>query len=83
MKNLGTFLAPTSVMFPTQVATERNITDVHCRIDPLCIGLWLCCCHIVAPLCKISWMQPDHVMELWIHVVCLVSISLVYTIMDL
>jgi hypothetical protein len=82
MKTLGTFLAPTSVMCPTQVAMENNLTDVHCHIDPLCIGLWLCCCHIVAPLCTFSWLQPDSVMEVWIHIVCLVAISLVSAFMD-
>jgi hypothetical protein len=38
--------------------------------------------HIVAPLCTISWLQLDRVMEIWIHIVCLVAISLVSTLMD-
>jgi hypothetical protein len=61
---------------------ENNITDIHCHIDPLCIGLWLCCCHIVAPLCTFSWLRLDSVMDIWIHVVFLVAISLVNIVMD-
>ena len=62
---------------------EINLIDVHCHIDPLCIGLWICCCHIVAPLCKFSWLQRDRVMEVWIHIVFFVAISLVSDFMDL
>jgi hypothetical protein len=51
MNTLGTFLAPTNVMCLTQVVMENNLVDVHSHIDPLCIGPWLCCFHIVAPLC--------------------------------
>jgi hypothetical protein len=40
-------------------------------------------CHIVAPLCIISWLWPDWVMEIWIHIVYLVAISLVSSFMDL
>jgi hypothetical protein len=61
---------------------ENNLTDVHCHIDPLCIGPWLCCCHVVAPLFTFSWLTLDSVMEVWIHIVCLVAISLVSAIMD-
>jgi hypothetical protein len=39
-------------------------------------------CHIVAPLCILSWLRLNHVMEVWIHIVYLVAISLVSTFMD-
>jgi len=28
---------------------ENNLIDIHCHIDQLCVSLWPCCCHIVAP----------------------------------
>jgi len=77
--NLGSL----SVMFFTQAMMRNNLTNIHCNIDPLCIGTWLYYHHIVAPLCKILWLQHDRVMEVWIHIVCWVDISLVSSFMDL
>ena len=39
-------------------------------------------CHTIAPLCIISWLWFDWVIEVWIHIVSLVAIALVNAFMD-
>jgi hypothetical protein len=50
-EDLRNILGAYQCYVPSPGMMENNFIDVHCHIDPLCIGPWLCFCHIVAPLC--------------------------------
>ena len=52
------------------------------HIDPLCFGLWLCFSHGVTPLCIFCGCIFALVMEVWIQILLVLSISLVDTRMD-
>jgi len=49
---------------------------IYCHIDPHCIGMWLCLSSHSSTM-YFSWLWSAHVMQVCIHIVALVAISLV------
>lgn len=56
---------------------------IYFHINPLFIGSWLCFFYTAIPLCILSWLRSDWVMEVRIYIISLVAIHLVSVFMDM